>query len=226
MRFVTSDKFGYQKAGRLNQLVTFLAPVRTYTPAAGQRTQYATWKETRAMVANVRGNESVEGEQMVAANTKRFTVRSKSVPGLNETMVIQYDAESYEVERIDKLQEPGRMHTMYLEVVATRKEQAITPLAVLAASETPVYQDFSEIFGNVSGNYVTVTQGSLISTSQGAELINQLLFVFRSGLRLTYGAAGDTGFTIDNANNRITPGSKLRGENLLVHQYQLLPYGG
>ena len=114
------------------------------------------------------------------------------------------------------------MHTMYLEVVATRKEQAITPLATLVVETSPVYQDFSEIFGNVTGSYITVTQGQLISTTQGAELINQLLYVFRNGLRLTYGAAGDMGYTIDNANNRITPGGKLRGENLLVHQYQLL----
>lgn len=222
MRFVTLDKGGYQKAGRLNQLVTFLAPVRTYTAGAGQRTQYATWKATRAMVSNVRGSEGLEGQQMVASNTKRFTVRLKSVPGLDETMVIQYDSESYGIERIDRMQEPMRMHTMYLEVVATRKEQAITPLATLVVETSPVYQDFSEIFGNVTGSYITVTQGQLISTTQGAELINQLLYVFRNGLRLTYGAAGDMGYTIDNANNRITPGGKLRGENLLVHQYQLL----
>lgn len=211
-----------QRAGQLREKVEFITPVRTLTTSGGERRQWASWKDTRANVEAMAGSEGNEGPQMVASNKKQFIVRSKSVPGLNETMAINYDGDTYNIERIDKAYNQGRVHTMFTVVIATRKEQAITPVASLVAGTEPVFQDFAQSFGNVTGTFITVTSGSLIPTAQGAGLINQLLFVFRSGLRLTYNQAGDLGFTIDNATNRINFNSKLRGENVLVHQYQLL----
>lgn len=210
-----------QRAGQLREKVEFITPVRTLTTSGGERRQWASWKETRANVEGVSGSEGNEGPQMVASNKKQFIVRSKSVPGLNETMAINYDGDTYDIERIDRAYYQGRVHTMFTVVVATRKEQSIVPGA-LGAGNQAVIKDFSQIFGNVNATQVTITTGTLINTGEGAGIINQLLFVFRSGLRMTYNQAGDQGFTIDNANNRINFNGKLRGENVLVHQYQTL----
>lgn len=211
-----------QRAGQLREKVEFISAVRTLTTSGGERRQWATWKETRANVEDVSGSEGNEGAQMVAQNKKRFTVRSKSVPGLNETMALNYDSDTYNIERIDKAYVLGRLHTMYTVIIATRKEQSITPVQFLGVDNQSLYMDFSQIFGNVTATFVTITAGSVVLTSAGAEAINQKLFVFRSGIRLTYNQAGDQGYTIDNATNRINFNSKLRGENVLVHQYQTL----
>lgn len=201
--------------GSMRDIVTIYTPVVTRTTSGGQRTQWVEWRETRAAVDNLRGTEAVDADRPVAVNAKRFTMRTGSVPDINETMMLALDGQYYMIERIDHAE--GLPHKMYREITATRRDTTVSPVEFLADA---MYMSWSQRFQNVSGSYVTITRGTILdTTTNSAAIINQRLFVFRNGIRLSYGNTDDLGYTIDKANNRITPLLPLSGESLLVHQY-------
>lgn len=204
--------------GQLRTQVTFFTPVRSLTTHLGQRLQWLEWTTTKAHVENIRGNEDVESDRMVALNSKRFFVRRMAVPNLSEIMMLTLNGEQYMITRIDP-DAQNKPFKMYLIIEATRRDEQIQPVEFLANN---MYMSWSQRWENQTANYVTVTRGTILSITDNAiSLINQRLFVFRNGLRLVYGETGDGGYTIDNANNRITPNMKLMGENLLIHQYDI-----
>ena len=206
-----------ENIGPMRDIVTIYTPVVTRTASGGQRTQWVEWRETRAAVENQRGTEAVDADRPVAVNQKRFTMRTGSIPDVNETMMIGLDGQYYMIDRIDHREDLP--HKMYREITATRRDTSVQPVEFLSNA---MYMDFAQRFTNITAAYVTVSAGTLLATADNTEAqINQRLFVFRGGLRLTYGSSADDGYTITNATNRITPNLPLSGENVLVHQYQV-----
>ena len=222
MSFDTTYRQGRERIGQLHHRLTFLTPVRSRTAHGGQAVQWVEWKKTRGMVENLSGrpggDEPTISDRRTAVNTKRFTVRSGSIPGVNETMVVQLDGESFDIQRIDTVQDGPR--GMYKEITATRRDTTVNAVEFLSNG---MYLDYAQTFPNVTGTDIVVTAGTLPDPAEtSAAQIHQLLDVFRGPLHLTYGEAGNNGFTIDANTNTITVNAKLRGENVLVRQYSIV----
>lgn len=214
MSFATKYRTANERAGNLNRPIRIFTPVTTFTATGGDRVQWVEWRHCKANVRNLSGNEAVDADRPVAVNVKGFDVRRISASGVNETMLILLDGQYYDIRRIDPSTDAPRQ---YIELVAERRDTSASPVQFLTNN---LYMDYAQTFANVTADYVTVTAGTLPDTDEvAASTINQLLFVFRGGLRLVYGESGDGGYTIVNATNRIVPNMELRGENLLVHQY-------
>jgi SPP1 family predicted phage head-tail adaptor len=204
-----------EPTGSRNQWLTFYTPVFTRTATGGDRVQWVEWRTCKGQVKNISGNEAVDADRSVAVNTKGFTILTLSTPGINETMMLKHDGQYYEIKRLDKSEQLPR--NQYTEITATRRDTSASPVEFLSNA---MYMDYAEKFANVTAAYVTVTAGTLPDiTERTAAEIHQLLHVYRSGLRLTYGNTTDDGFSINNSTNRITPVLSFAGENVLVHQY-------
>jgi hypothetical protein len=206
-----------ERIGLLRDRLRFLAPVSTPTAHRGERLQYATWKDTRGNIQPMRGNEGIEADRLTAFNTRQFVVRSGSVQGVNEKMLVEDRSNEgvyFQIERIDD--HPDLPHKAYKIITATRRDTNVQPVDLIPG----VYMDYSQTFTNVSAAFVTVTNGTLPDpTAKTANEINQLLQVYRGGLRLVYGDNGDNGYTITTATNRITPNLAFGGETVLVTQF-------
>ncbi len=201
---------------KMRDIITIYAPVVTRTSNGGQRTQWVEWRTPFAAVENLRGNEEVLGDRKTAVNSKRFTLRTGSIPDVNETMMLVYDAQQYMIERIDHAEDLP--HKMYRIITAIRRATNVQPVEFLGNG---MYMDFAQNLTNQTGSYVTVTAGTLLDTSERtAEQVHLLLDVIVSQQLRTYNQAGDGGFTIDNDTNRINFNFPLAGENVLVRQYQ------
>jgi head-tail adaptor len=204
-----------ERAGRLNQWLTFYTPVFTRTATGGDRVQWVEWRTCKGHVKNISGHEAVDADRPVAVNSKGFTIRTLSTPGINETMMLKHANQFYLIGRIDTSEDSPR--NFYTEITATRRDTSASPVEFLSNA---MYMDYAEKFANVTAAYVTVTAGTLPDiTDRTAAEIHQLLHVYRSGLRLTYGNTTDDGFSINNSTNRITPVLSFAGENVLVFQY-------
>lgn len=208
---------GAQRIGLLRDRLRILAPVSTPTAHRGERLQYVTWKETRGNMQPMRGTEQVEADRLAAFNTRQFVVRSGSVPGVNEKMLVEDRSNEgvyFQIERIDD--HPDLPNRAYKIITATRRDTNVQPVELIPG----VYMDYSQTFQNVSAAFVTVTNGTLPdTTAKTANEINQLLAVYRGGLRLVYGDSSDNGYTITTATNRITPNLPFAGETVLVTQF-------
>jgi len=214
-----------ERIGLLRERLRVYSPVSTPTAHRGERLQFALWKSTRGFMMPLRGSEDVEADRLTAFNTRQFVVRAGSVPGVNEKMLIENRAaegEYFEVERIDN--HPDLPLGSYKVITATRRDTTVSAVEFVSVDgETPLYIAFSQTFLSSTADYVTITAGTLLDTDDHtAAQINQLLYVFRGGLRLVYGDTGDGGYTIDNATNRITPNFSFAGETVLVHQFAII----
>jgi hypothetical protein len=217
-----SRKTSAERIGLLRDLVVVMTPVSTPTAHRGERIQYAAWRSLKMNLAPLRGSEGVEADRLTNFNTKNFTVRAMSVSGINEKSLLSYGGEYYDIERIDYL--PDYPHKAYKVITATRRDTTVSAVEFVSVDgETPLYIAFSQTFLSSTADYVTITAGTLLDTDDHtAAQINQLLYVFRGGLRLVYGDTGDGGYTIDNATNRITPNFSFTGETVLVHQFAII----
>lgn len=206
-----------ERIGLLRDRLRILAPISSPTAHRGERLVYATWKETRGNIQPMRGHEAVEADRLTAFNSRQFVVRSGSVPGVNEKMLVQDRSNEgvyFQIERIDD--HTDLPHRAYKIITATRRDTSVQPVELIPG----VYMDYSQTFTNVTADYVTVTNGTLPDpTDKTANEINLLLQVYRGGLRLVYGDSGDNGYTITTANNRITPNLSFGGETVLVTQF-------
>jgi hypothetical protein len=207
-----------ERIGLLRDRLRILAPISTPTAHRGERVQYAPWKVTRGMMAPMRGNEGVEADRLTAFNTRQFVVRSGSVPGVNEKMLIEDRSNEgvyFQIERIDD--HPDLPNRAYKIIIATRRDTTVQPVELIPG----LYMNYSQTFTNVTAAFVTVTNGTLPDpTAKTANEINLLLQVYRGGLRLVYGDTGDNGYTITTATNRITPNLSFGGETVLVTQFR------
>jgi Phage head-tail joining protein len=218
-QFPTYRQNKTERIGLLRDLVVVMTPVSTPTEHRGERILYAAWRSLKMNVAPLRGSEAVEADRLTNFNTKNFTVRAMSISGINEKSLLSYESEYYDIERIDDL--PDYPHKAYKVITATRRDTTVGTVDFISLDgETPLYLAFSQTFLSTTANYVTITAGTILDTDDYTTAeINQLLYVFRGGLRLVYGDTGDNGYTIDNANNRITPVFSFAGETVLVHQF-------
>jgi head-tail adaptor len=211
-----------ERTGQLNHWLTFYTPVFTRTATGGDRVQWVEWRTCKGKVVNLSGNEAVDADRPVAVNSKRFTIRTLSTPGINETMMLMHGGQYYLIKRLDKSEELPR--NAYTEITATRRDESPTTVDVIVGpNEGQVYLSFAQALAAQSGNYVTVTAGTLLSTADHTvQELHLLLDVYRSTQRMTYNSPDGDGFTIDNATNRINFNFPLSGENVLVRQYGVI----
>lgn len=217
MPFPKTYRQSAERIGRLREIVEVFTPVSTPTAHRGEKIKWVSWVETRGMVQDggSPNAEAVQAERLTALNTKTFVVRTKSVPGVNEKMLILHRGEYYHVKHIGIHPDLPSRH--YSIITATRRS---ANEGTVEFFENKMYMDYAQTFANLTGFDIAVSAGTLPNTAERtAEEIHQLLDVWRGPLHLTYGEAGDNGFTIDNVTNTITVNAKLRGENVLVRQY-------
>lgn len=203
--------------GSLRERLRILSPISTPTAHRGERIVFATWVNIRGGVLAVRGSEVTEADRVTALNTRQFIVRSQSVSGVNEKMILEdrsAEGEYYDIERIDDA--PEQPNRAYKIITATRRNTNVSAVELIPG----IAMDYSQKFSNVTAAYVTITNGTLPDpTAKTADEINLLLQVYRGGLRLIYGDSGDAGFSITTATNRITPVLSFAGESVLVTQF-------
>lgn len=203
--------------GRMDTRAAIYTPVRTRSTTGGELISWVLWLTTWAQVKNVRASEDYESDRLTAFNTKEITVRQSSVPGVNETMAFQIGGEMYGIEAINPAQDARRGG--YFQIVGIRADDNITPVTFL---ENNMYMAYSQTFANASGTSVTVTAGTMLSKDDYTEAqIHQLLFVFVSGNRRLYKSTADDGFDYNPDTGVVTFNSRIRGENVLIHQYSI-----
>jgi hypothetical protein len=213
-----------EKVGRLDAFLTFYAPTTTPTAHRGLLDVWVPMADVKGNVAQKATSatgEVLDADRMVAINSKLFIVRSLSARAVSETWCIKYLHRYYQIQRIEEM--PDGPRRMYLQIEAQRRDDDIIPIeGVTIEPGTSLMLYYSQRFTNITAAHVTISAGTLPDTATVTEArINQLLYVFRSGQRMTYGSSGSDGYTINNATNRISFNLSLEAENVLVNQYAL-----
>ncbi len=200
-----------ERIGRMRHRVEFHTPTRSRTALGGEVMAYALWTTTWAMVENVRATERVEDDRLTAFNTKRFICRADSLDGVSEVMKLKFGGEYYDITSVNEVVDDLPAGAYY-EIVAERRQDDIREIDVL----TGLMLDFAQKTNSFTGTDWQITAGTLPDTNTTTEeQIHQLCYLFRSGLRMVYGVD----YTIQPGNViRFT--EKVRGENLLYHQYR------
>lgn len=103
------------RAGKLRQVLTFLALDQTATGAYGAtRRAYKPVAEVRGSAQTTGGGDGQAGTEMVNLRTVLFEIRY--MPGLDSTMRIEWQGDQYEINLIDEVDGRGRI----LRITATR----------------------------------------------------------------------------------------------------------
>jgi SPP1 family predicted phage head-tail adaptor len=203
-----------EKTGNLDTRVVFYTPTYQRDVLGSERPKWVLWKTVWSEVMPAGGDEEFTLEKTTARRKRKFRVRFQSIPGVNETMKVRSEGDDYDILHIEN--DPDELTGTFKIITAERLAENITPVTVL---DNNMAMDYSQTFTNQTGTTVTVTAGSLPDpATYAADYFHQMVFVFRGGgnmVRAVYG----TGYTVSG--NTITFTEKLRGENVLVHQYQL-----
>lgn len=205
-----------EKLGNMNRKVTIYTPTYQRNTLGGEKNAWTLWTTilVQVMPKAEGSNEQQIADQRVAVQSRKFRCRKLSANGLNETMILRIDGNDYDITYIEDDFYESRAH--YTLITATRKTQNITPKTVLDDS---LAMGYSQTFSNVTSTTVLVTAGTLPDPgTETADHFHQMVYLFRSGIRMVYGNTGSDGYSVSG--NTITFVQKLRGENVLLHQYQ------
>lgn len=203
-----------EKIGTLSTKATFYTKVYQRNTLGGEVEKFVSWVSTWVDVLPDGGTEDLVADKPTAKRKRIFRVRSGSVNGVNEMMIVRVGGDDYHITHIES--DWSEYRNQYKIIEAERLTDNITPISFFDNNLSMYY---AQNFANQDGSTVTVTAGNLPDpNAESDSYFHQMLFVFRSGIRLVYNNAGADGFTVSG--NVITFNQTLRGENVLIHQYQ------
>lgn len=199
-----------KRIGHLDRKVTVYAPTYQRNVLGGQKPQWALWATVFAQAMKGGGDEKVLADKITAVKETKFRIRHFSAAGLNETMLVRFDGDDYNITHIEEDYTDKRNH--FKIITAERRKENIMPVVL-----TGLAMGFSQTFSNITNTQITVTAGTLLDpNTDTADDFHQRLFIFRGGGNMVRAIYND-GYTVSG--NVITFSEKLRGENVLVHQY-------
>jgi len=210
---VTKRTYQKDRIGTMSRKVSIYTPTYQRNVLGGEKPQWVLWVTVFMEAMRGGGGEKIIADKVTALNEKHFRCRTLSANGLNETMILRYGNEDHDITHIGEDYSDKRGH--FTIITAERRKENITPIVFLAGN---IAMDYSQTFANQTATTLTVTAGTLPDPgTKNADYFHQMVFVFRSGVRMIYGNTGPDGYSVSG--NDLVFVQKLRGENVLMHQY-------
>lgn len=196
-----------QLVGNMDRIIKFIAGQETRTETGGVDCTFVEFGKCYAAILPKSGGEAYIADQNTATETDQFRVRYQSADLVQEKMIIHYEGQQWDIERITE--DHSQFRRAYKLITATRRDK----LAIATELITPRPGEFQQRWDNASGDRLAVTDGILYDPLEYTELeLDSRIWLFRSGVRMMYGI----GYQIDVNINEFVFTDRLRDEPVLA----------